>query len=200
MEVKIENIIEKLKKEGVEGAKKASDDILTNAKKEASDIVSNAKKEADKIIQDAKKKADAFQENSILAIRQAARDGELLLKGRIQTLFDNVFKQEVAGTMRPEFLKSLILNLIENWGEDSEAEITVSQSEVKELEKLLASGLKKKAKTGITLKASPDFSHGFRIGLKGRDVYYDFSDDSIAEVLRNALNARLKEILDIKNG
>ena len=50
------------------------------------------------------------------------------------------------------------------------------------------------------MKASPDFTHGFRIGLKGKDVYYDFSDESIAEMLRAALNPRLKEIVDIKHG
>lgn len=200
MDVKIENIIEKIKKEGIEGAQKASDDILANANKEASDIVSNAKKEAEKLIQDAQNKADAFQKNSTLAIQQAARDGELLLKGRIQALFDNVFKQEVADAMNPDFLKSLILKLVENWGKDAEAEITVSQSDIKQLEKLLAGGLKKKTQAGITFKASPDFSHGFKIGLKGSDVYYDFSDESIAEVLRNALNTRLKEIVDVKNG
>ncbi|MFC1569594.1 hypothetical protein ACFL4L_05120 [bacterium] len=197
MDVKIENIIEKLKKEGVEEAKKASDDILVEANKKADEIVANAKKEAERMIEDAKKQASSFEENSKVAIRQAARDGELLLKERIQLIFDQVFKAEVGQTMQPEFIQTLIIKLAEQWGKDAEAEVVVSEKDLKELEKHLLGGMKTKIKTGITLKASADLSHGFQIGLKGENVYYDFSDDSIAEILKIALNPRLKEMLDV---
>jgi len=200
MDVKIDNIIEKLKKEGVEAAQKKSDEMLSGAKKEAGDIVAKAEKEAKKIIEDAKKEAGTFEENSKLAIQQAARDGELLLKERIQSLFDQVFRAEVDEAMKPDFIQTLILNLTEQWEKDAAVEVTISKADRKNLEKHLLSGLKKKIKNEIYMKASPDFTHGFRIGLKGKDVYYDFSDESIAEMLRAALNPRLKEIVDIKHG
>jgi vacuolar-type H+-ATPase subunit E/Vma4 len=64
----------------------------------------------------------------------------------------------------------------------------------------LFAGMKKKVKTGIELKASADLQHGFRVGIKGDDVYYDFTDDSIAEILRMSLNPRLKKMLDKEDG
>lgn len=200
MDVKIDNIIEKLRKEGVEGAQKESDGILAKANKQASDIVAKAEKEAEKIRSQAKKEAESFQENSKVAIQQSARDGELLLKERIQALFDQVFKAEVDEAMTPEFIQSLIVKLTEQWSKEDEVEITISKSDQKQLENHLLAGLKKKAAGEITLKASPDMAHGFRIGLKGKDVYYDFSDETIAEMLRAALNPRLKEILDTRHG
>ena len=57
-------------------------------------------------------------------------------------------------------------------------------------------GAEEDAKKGVTLKVSPDVANGFRIGVKGSDVYYDFSDDAIAAVLKSLINPNLKAILD----
>jgi V/A-type H+-transporting ATPase subunit E len=199
MEVKIDQLIEKLKKEGVEGAQKSADEVLANARKEADDIVANAKKKADQLVADAGKKAETFEGNSKLAIQQAARDGELLLKGRITALFDRVFKQSVAETMDAAFLKELIVKIAARSGE-GDLEVELSAADLKALESTLLSGMKREIKQGIDLKASNDLAGGFHIGLKGNDVYYDFSDESIAEILKKALNPRLKEILESSNG
>jgi len=200
MDVKIESIIEKLKKEGVEEARKASDDILAKAKKEADGIVANARKEAEKIVEDAGKQAAAFEENSKVALQQAARDGELLLKERIRFIFDQVFKAEIGQAMTPDFIQKLIIQLADQWTKDAEAEIAVSEKDLNQLKSHLLKGIQEKIKAGISLKVSPDLTHGFQIGLKGEDVYYDFSDESITEILMKALNPRLKEMLDTKNG
>ena len=199
MDVKIENIIEKLKKEGVEKAHKDSEKILADARKKADQIVAKAQKEADKIVDDARKQAAAFEESSRVALKQAARDGELLLKRRIHALFDAVFKSASAEALKPDFMQKLISKLVQQWSE-KDLEVRVSETDLKSLQRLLFAGVRKKVKSGIDLKASAELQHGFRIGVKGDNVYYDFTDDSIAEILRISLNPRLKEILDQNDG
>lgn len=200
MEVKLESLIEKIKSEGVEGAQKQSDEILQKANDEADKIIKNAHKEAKEIVAKAEIQAKQFQENAELAIKQAARDGELLFKKRLSELFDNVFKRHVGAALDSGFLNELILKIVDKWSEKSSFEITISKDDKKELENLLFSGLKKDVKDSITLKVSSDISKGFRIGVKGENVYYDFSDESIAELLRSYLNPRINEILGTKNG
>lgn len=200
MEVKLENLIEKIKKDGVEQARETSEEILTNAKKESALIIEQSKKDADKIIEDAKRQASQFQQNSELAVKQAARDTELLVKERLTTLFDQVFKKEVGNTISPDFMKTMILKIIEKWQNNPEVEITVTENDKKQLEKILFSGLKKELEKKINLKTSTSLTKGFQIGLKDGQVYYDFSDESIAEVLKSFLNPRIQEIMDQKNG
>jgi len=72
----------------------------------------------------------------------------------------------------------------------------LNKNDKSKLEALLFTGLKDELKQSITLKTSPDLTKGFRIGLKGEEVYYDFSDDAIAEILKSLINPKLKEILD----
>ena len=199
MDVKIENIIEKLKKEGVEKAQKDSEQILADARKKADQIIAKAQKDADKIVDDARKQAASFEESSRVALKQAARDGELLLKRRINALFDTVFKSSTSEALKPDFMQKLIAKLVEQWSE-KDLEVSVSEADLKPLQRLLFAGVQKKVKSGIDLKASADLQHGFRIGIKGDNVYYDFTDDSIVEILRMSLHPRLKKMLDQDDG
>ena len=134
MDVQLGNLIDKIKKEGVETAQKQSEEIIKNAETQAVAMINKAKKEADKIVQEAKAQTQQFEKNTELAIQQAARDSELLLKSKINGLFDRVLKYDVGETMDPDFLKKMILKIIEAWGGESSVDIWVNQKDKDELE------------------------------------------------------------------
>ena len=48
MDVKLGDLIEKIKKEGIEEAQQTSDEMINEAKQKAASIISQAKKEAEK--------------------------------------------------------------------------------------------------------------------------------------------------------
>ncbi|MDZ7725895.1 MAG: hypothetical protein U5R06_24500 [candidate division KSB1 bacterium] len=196
-EVKLENLIEKLRKEGVEDAQKQSDEIIKKAEKEAKEIVENAQKKADEIVKNGQKEAEKFQQNAEQSIKQAARDSELMLKEiESQKCLMPVFKREVSDSLDAEFLKDLIAKIIEKWSDQPEIEVQVSDDDKKKLEDLLFKSLKKDVKEGVTLSTGRDISEGFRIGMKDENVYFDFSDETLADFLKSFLNERLNEILD----
>jgi V/A-type H+-transporting ATPase subunit E len=199
MEVKLDSLIEKIKSEGVEGAQKQSSEIIEKAKNDAADIVAHAEKEAADIVAKAEAKAKQFQANSELAIQQAARDGELLFKSKITNLFDDVFKRETKTTLSPDFMKEMILKIVDQW-KGSEVEVTVNEADQAQLEAVLLAGLSEDVKKGISIKPSSNVSGGFQIGVKDENVYYDFTDDSLAAILKSFLNPKLNEILGAKNG
>jgi V/A-type H+/Na+-transporting ATPase subunit E len=196
MDVKLENLIEKIRKEGIEEAQNNADEIVKDAKAKAASIVEKAKKDAEKIVDDGKNKSEQFKVNAEADVKQAARNTELLLKEKIIHLFDGVFKKQVGESLDIEFLKSVITNIIETWAKDSGAEIVVSKDDQKKLNAVLFDGLNAEVKEGVSLRVSQELTRGFRIGLKDDKVYYDFSDEAIAEVLKSLLNPSLKEILD----
>ncbi|NQT23795.1 hypothetical protein HQ585_00410 [candidate division KSB1 bacterium] len=196
MDVKLNHLIEKIKKEGVEEGRQSAEQIVKDAQAEAKSTIEKVQKEAEHILNIAKKEADQFQRNSELAVKQAARDTELQLKGQITALFDRVFKKSVADTLMPEVMKDMILKLTEQWSKDESAEIILNDTDQKKLEAVLSQGIQKELETGISLKSSGDVSGGFQIGLKGTNVYYDFTDESIADALKQFLKPQLKKILD----
>ena len=108
MDVKLENLIEKIRKEGIEEAQSSSDEIVKEAKQKAASIIDKANKDAEKIVQDAEAKADQFKTYAESDVKQAARNTELLLKEKITALFNGVFKRQVGGVLDAEYLKVFI--------------------------------------------------------------------------------------------
>ena len=135
-----------------------------------------------------------------MALQQAARDVELLLKENITKLFDRILKKKVADSLSPKFLNELILKIVAQWPENKQANILLNGEDKEKLQKLLFSNLEDELKDSITLKVSNSVSQGFRIGLNGESAYYDFSDESITEALKLFLNPVLKELMDQKDG
>lgn len=200
MDVNLESLIEKIKKEAIEEGQQAAAAIVDKANEEAAAIVGNARKDAEKIVGDARTQAAKLQENANQALRQAARDVELLLKEQLTALFNRVFKRGVGGALGPEFLQGIILKLVDEWAEKGTVEVTVSAADKKKLETLLFSHLKEELEQSVTIRASHAVARGFRFELKGGSVYYDFTDETIADALKAFINPSLQAILDGKDG
>jgi V/A-type H+-transporting ATPase subunit E len=196
MDVKLDSLIEKIRKEGIEEAQQNADQIIKDAKQKAASLVEQAKEDAEKIIADGKKQVDQYRDTAEIDLKQSARNFELLLKEKLNSLFDNVFKRQVDAELKPNFLKEMILKIIENWAKGTQTEIVLNENDKKQLEDVLFSGIKDDLKKSINLRVSSEIINGFRIGLKGDQVYYDFSDETIAEVLKSLINPKLKEILE----
>lgn len=200
MEVKLENLIKKIKEEGVGAADKKAAEILDKTKKEADNILEKARNDADKIREDAEKNAKKLLENAEASIRQAARDTILSLKKQLNKLFDRLLKQKLDDKLDEELLRDMILTLMDSWAKGKDVSVRVGKTDADKLISLIMKELKKEAQKGIDIKLDKKVSFGFRIGLKGEDLTYDFTDDALLESLRFFLNPKLSELLDEKSG
>jgi V/A-type H+-transporting ATPase subunit E len=195
MDAKLDTLIEKLKTEGVEAARHQSDDIIDKAKKDAEQIVKKAKTDADSLVNQAEIKAQEFQRNSEAAIQQASRDMVLVLKEKIINLFNKTLITKVEKSLSEDFIKSLISKIAEQIKPDSMVGIQISDSDKSDLMLALQSGLKDTLKNDFEIKVSNRINNGFRIGIKDEDVYYDFTDESIASSLLEFLNPTLQKLV-----
>ncbi|MDD3806652.1 MAG: hypothetical protein PHE86_01275 [Candidatus Marinimicrobia bacterium] len=199
MEIKLENLIKKIQEEGVSTAEKKSAEILENAQKESEKLRKQAEEEAEKIREAAKKDAEHTKANAEAAIRQAARDTLLSLKKEIRSLFDRLLKQKIDETLDENFLKELIVKLVDTWAKGKEISVLVGKIDVDKLTSLVMKELKSEAKKGINIKLDKKLPHGFRIGLKGSDLMYDFTDETLVESLSIFLSSTVAELLQEKS-
>ncbi|MCF7873471.1 MAG: hypothetical protein K9L84_01295 [Candidatus Omnitrophica bacterium] len=203
MDVKLESLIEKIKKEGLDQAQQESDQIIKQAHNKEKKIVQEAKDKAEKIKEEAKKEAQKFQENAQSSIKQAARNVILSVREKLTSIFDSILKQELKESLSPDTLAKMLESIIDKWSKqkDKEFEILVNDKDKKELEKLIFSKFGQKAKDNIEIKSSSTIEKGFQVGVKGEDTYYDFSDEGITESLSVFLNSTLADLIsDKKNG
>ncbi|MEA3489599.1 MAG: hypothetical protein U9R44_04575 [Candidatus Omnitrophota bacterium] len=197
MEIDLKNIIEKIKQEGVGEAERTTAEMIGRAEKKSGDMIEAAEKEKAQIIKKAEQDAENLQKTGEEALRQASRDVMLGLREAIVSLFDSVVKKEIKDQLSPEAVSGMISGLVEKFEKDKmiDLEVLLSEKDKEALEKTFLAKLKEKLAKGVTLKASPRVESGFLIGEKGKESYYDFSDEAITEAFKAFLNPKITELL-----
>lgn len=201
MAMELDSLIRKIKTEGVEEAKKRSEEIIAQAEEKAREIIKDAESERVRIIKEGQKEVANLKRSGEEALNQASRDLLLTLRQKIIDLFDGVIKEKVCEELSSKNLKNIIAKIIENFKRDEgldNIEVLLSKDDKKELEAVLLKSLKEKLKEGLTFRVSAGIEKGFRIGEKGKNFYYDFTDDAIAEAFKLYLNPKIAEILKLK--
>jgi V/A-type H+-transporting ATPase subunit E len=198
MAERLESLIEKIEKQAVDEAGRKAAALLDDARREAESIVREGRQQAEQLTERAQQEAEATKRTGEAALRQAARDVELQLKESITELFDRVFRRSLDGAFEPGFLKDLILTITSSWARDpTQFEISLSEQDKENLEKLLFSSATKELSETVSLYGGGgDRNKGFRLGLRDGNMYYDFTDSAIQEVLWTTVGPRLREILE----
>ncbi|MGR3302713.1 MAG: hypothetical protein ACUZ8I_09460 [Candidatus Scalindua sp.] len=196
----LDDLIQKIKSEGIEEAERKSEEIIKAARLTASEIMNKAGLDAEAITGEAEEEIRKKEVISKMALEQAARDIILSIRTSLTELFDSLIKREYKNVLSGKTLETVLIKLIEGWQKDEMGELNIelllSESDRNALLEGFLSRLNKEIKAGIELKVHPNIEGGFRIGMKGSHVYHDFTDEGIADVLAEYLNPRFYDFID----
>ena len=193
MDIQLQELIEKIKKDGVSSAESAARKIIADAEKKAASIVSDAEVKADSIIKTAKAETDRMEKASEDAIAQAGRN--LIISFR-----DGINKElsETEKAMDKDLLKKLIPETVKAWSANLDVDdvsLLLPAKDLKALETSLKTALKAKIAKGLVIKSDASLSAGFRIGSKNGSAFYDFSAEEVAALFSAYLNPKTTEIM-----
>ncbi len=198
MEVQLQELIDKIKKDGADAAQLSADKKIADAQAEADRIIAEAKAEADRIVSAAKVENDRMVKSGEDAIRQAARNILIRFRESVTGELNAVLKAAVEQNYSGKKLEELIPVVVSKWAENIEAEdisVLLNTEDLNAVEKSLLAELKKKIAGGVTLKADDSFEGGFRVAEKDGSAYYDFSADAVADMFAVYLNPRTAALL-----
>ena len=198
MEIQLQELIDQIKKDGIEAAENEAASILAAAKVEAQKIVEEANSEADKIMANAKLENERLVKSSEDAIRQAGRNLLISFRESISKELNVILSEKVSDVYSSEAFSDLIINVIENLSSDKDSqniEVILNAETLRSLEDAVLAGLKEKMLNGVTLRANDNFDGGFRIAKKDGDAYYDYSTEAVVEMLSNFLSPKVTKLL-----
>ena len=198
MEIQLQELIEQIKKDGVEAAETQAEAILVSAKAEAKKIIADAKAQADKMIADAKKENEKTVKSGEDAIRQAGRNLLISFRESVSKELAAVVGSNVNAVYSSDDFAKIIVNAVESWVAKPEAgDITMilNSSDLKKLEEVVLASLKAKMLGGVTLKANDNFDGGFRIAVDNGSVYYDYSAEAVTDMLSSYLSPAVTALL-----
>jgi len=197
MEIQVQELIDKIKKDGIGSASQEASRIKAEAEAEARRIVEAAKREAGDIISRGKQDAGRSEKAGIAALEQASRNLVLVFKDEIQALLDRIINERVAANYGEDVLKAALPDILMKWAQKGSGDLAVilPEDELSKLKGFFSEKLADELSKGIELKSNRKLTSGFHISNREGSVYYDFSAEAVANLLSAYLNPKLAEIL-----
>lgn len=198
MDVQLQELIDKIKKDGVASAESSAAQIIEDAEKKAAQIISDAKSQAEGIVKEAKTESERLEKSSEDAIKQAGRNLLISFRDGITSELTKIIEAETKTAYSKELLEKLIPDTVKIWADKSEVNnlsVLLAEKDLASLEAGLKAALKDEISKGLEIKPDKTLSNGFRIGLKDGSAFYDYSAESVAELFSAYLNPRVAAIL-----
>ncbi len=198
MDVQLQELIDKIKKDGVAAAEADAAKIVAEAEKKAESIIAEAENKAAEIIKSKKSETEKMEKSSEEAIIQAGRNMLLSFKDSIVAQLDAIINAETEKAMSKDVLAKLIPETVKAWVKNSDASelsVLLSEKDLKELNSSLTSELKAEISKGLEIKPDKTMSAGFKIGVNNGAAYYDYSADSLAQMFAAYLNPKVAGLM-----
>jgi V/A-type H+-transporting ATPase subunit E len=201
MQNKLQELTQKIFKEGISKGNAEAEKIIDNSRKEAEDIVGKAKKEADKILKDAKKKSDEIKKSSEAEFRLSSKQSINALKQQITDLINGeIVNVSVKKAFKDnDFIKKLIESIIKKWkpqsDEVADISILLPEKDEKAVQQYFTRSVKDLLSKGIEIRYDDNIKSGFQIGPKNGSYKISFTDEDFVNFFKQYLRPRLIKLL-----
>lgn len=197
MDIQLNELITKIKHEGVKIAEDTAAHIISEAEQKASSIVQTAETKANEMKESAKKDVEKIKRDGTEALQQAGKTLLLAVRTQIENLFDKIIKVETAETLDKELMEQAIMAAIQNLisADIKNMQVQIPSEKFDAIESRLRNRLASELAKGMEIVPYHGLQSGFRISMKDGTVFYDFSDREIGDMLSLYLNPRLSKLL-----
>ena len=195
MENKIQELTDKIYREGVEKGNEEAQRLVSNAREEAAKILEEARKEADAIVAAACKSAAETAENTQSEIKLFAGQAVNALKTEITSLLTNqvVSKAVKDFVADKDYLNKFIVSLATQWVADEA--IVISTSDAEGLKKFFAANAKAVLDKGVKIEQVNGNKTLFTISPADGSYKVNFGEEEFENYFKDFLRPQLVEML-----
>ena len=194
MEQQIQDLINSIKKEGIDSATEESRKIIEEATRKAEAIVKEAEAEKEKMLSDGMRQLEKEKASFSESLKMAARDLSLSfrkeIEGKIQALLD----EKVKNAFDEATLKELLTTVIEAEFK-GDVVVTLPEDKRKSIASSLASELASQLERGVELSFSQSLQGGFKVAAKDGRAYIDLSDEETVKLLYPYISSSVRELI-----
>lgn len=201
MQNKLQELTEKLYKEGLSKGAAEAEQVLAKAKADAQLIIEQAKKDAEKILADAKHSASELAKNADSEVKMAARQTINSVKQEIEEVITTkaVVPAVNAAFASPEFIQSLVKEAVSKFSPSGDAGTSLSVLLPLDKQEQLKQYFFNKAGESLSVFLDVQFSKGvksgFKIAPKDGGYQVSFTEQDFENLFKAYLRPRLAELL-----
>ena len=195
MENKIQELTDKIYREGVEKGNEEAQRLISEAQKEAQKLVEDAKKEAEGILAAAKKSAEELKENTQSELKLFAGQAMNALKTEVVNLLTNqTVSESVKGfTADKDFFNKFIVALATQWSANEPIVISVNDAEA--LKKYFAANAKGLLDKSVKIEKVNGSKALFSVSPADGSYKVNFGEEEFENYFKEFLRPQLVEML-----
>ena len=195
MENKIQELTDKIYREGVEKGNEEAQKLIAKAQEEAKRIIEDAHKEADSIVATAHKSADELAENTKSELKLFAGQAVNALKSEIATLVtDNIVNADVkAFAANKDYLNAFIVALASKWSVNEP--IVIFTADAEGLTKYFAAKAKDLLDKGVKIEQVNGIKTLFSVSPADGSYKVNFGEEEFMNYFKEFLRPQLVEML-----
>ncbi len=195
MESKIQELTDKIYREGVEKGNEEARRLVKNAQNEALQIVENAKKEADLILTAAKKSSDEMEEHTKSELKLFANQAVNALKSEVANLItDKIVHASVQDMLKDkEVMNAFLLSLASQWSANEN--IVISSSDAESLKAYFQVKAKELLDKGVAIEQVNGQKALFSISPANGAYKVNFGEEEFENYFKSFLRPQLVEML-----
>ena len=195
MENKIQELTDKIYREGVEKGNTEAQKLIANAQDEAKKIVEDARKEAEAIVAASRKSADELAENTKSELKLFAGQAVNALKSEIATLVtDKIVNADVkAFAADKDYLNAFIVALASKWSVNEP--IVISTADADGLKKYFAGQAKALLDKGVKIEQVNGNKTLFTVSPADGSYKVNFGEEEFMNYFKEFLRPGLVEML-----
>jgi V/A-type H+-transporting ATPase subunit E len=192
-------LLKKIDEEGLKKTEAKSAELLAQARLEADALLAQARAEGAELLEGARREAELLRQNSEQALRQAARNVLLELRGvleqRLRQAVESLMQASLPAEQLAQIIASLCTAYLAQGGKEDRLELLLPEQQYQELVGAVNAALAADLRQNCELSPSRSVTGGFKLLFKGSDVLYDFTDKALAETLTAHLSPKITGIL-----
>lgn len=195
MENKIQELTDKIYREGVEKGNVEAQKLIEKAQEDAKKIVEDAHKEAETILVNARKAAGELAENTKSELKLFAGQAINALKSEIASLVTNqlVDADVKAFAANKDFLNAFIVALASKWSENEP--IVIGAADAESLKKYFAAKAKSLLDKGIKIEQVNGTKTLFTVSPADGSYKVNFGEEEFMNYFKEFLRPQLVEML-----
>ena len=197
MAEELQGILDRINADGIAKANAERDAIVEKAKREAAKIVADAKAEAAEIIKSAESEAEAFAKRTENALRQAARDIKISLKGELESRINKAVENASAEALSPEFMAQLIKMAAEKFISSPDDEVTVNCAvkDTAALDAALKAALADSLNKAPVVLGNGAIRNGLEVAFRDGAFCIDFTGDAVNDLFAAYAGQLIEKII-----
>jgi V/A-type H+-transporting ATPase subunit E len=195
MEVKIQELTEKLYVEGVEKGEKEAERLVEEAQNRRKTLIEEAQEEAKEIVAKAQKQAADLKKNTEAELKLYAAQAIEALKSETANLITHTLAGNAVKSafQQPDFMQKLVLKLVSEWHKSEQ--LTIGTEDATALKAYFETNAKELLDKGVKIEQINGKKHAFTIAPKDGTYKINFGEEEFAEYFATFLRPQLIDLL-----